>query len=87
MTDIDADRALQPPPPVTRAEHLAWCKERAMQYVDAGDVTQALASLMSDLRKHPGTENHMAIELGMMLAMGGHLDTAQQMREWIEGCN
>jgi len=71
----------------SRSEHLAWCKQRALEYVDAGDVPQALASLMSDLRKHPGTEDHGAIELGMMLAMNGHLSTEREMREWIEGCN
>jgi hypothetical protein len=72
---------------VTRAEHLAWCKQRALEYVDAGDPTQALASLTSDLRKHKETKGHSAIELGMMLAMSGHLDTQAKMREWIEGVN
>jgi hypothetical protein len=72
---------------VTRAEHLAWCKQRALQYVDQGDLHNAFASLNSDLRKHPETENHGAVELGMMLMLAGHLDTAPKMREWIEGCN
>ena len=69
----------------SRAEHLAWCKQRALAYVDAGDPAGALASLNSDLRKHPGTADHSGLELGVMLAMAGHLSTAAQMREWIEG--
>lgn len=69
----------------TRAEHIAWCKARALRYVDAGDVNNAFASLTADLRSHPETENHPAMELGMMLLMAGHLRTPHEMREWIHG--
>lgn len=71
----------------TRAEHLAWCKKRALEYCDAGDVAQAFSSMGSDLGKHPETENHSAIQLGMMLLMGGHLNTPGEMRKFIEGFN
>jgi hypothetical protein len=37
---------------VTRDEHLAWCKRRALEYVDAGDPTHAVASMASDLKTH-----------------------------------
>ena len=40
----------------SRAEHLAWCKRRALEYLDAGDGDQAITSMMSDLNKHPETE-------------------------------
>ena len=70
-----------------RAEHLAWCKQRALQYVDAGDLPQAFASLGSDLQKHPETENHSGIQFGAMLLLGGHLDTPEKMRRFIEGFN
>lgn len=72
---------------MNRAEHLQWAKDRAMEYANQGDTTTALASLTSDLRKHPDLATHAGIELGTMLAMGGHLKTPAQMREWIEGCN
>ena len=71
---------------MTRAEHLQWCKDRALEYVDAGQLSQALASLISDLNKHPETQGHTAIELGTMLSMGGKLSTPEQMREFILGC-
>ena len=71
----------------TRAEHLAWCKQRALEYVEQGDLHNAFASLMSDLRKHPETEKHGATDLGMMLMLGGMLDTAKDMRDFISGCN
>lgn len=71
----------------TRAEHLAWCKARALEYVAAGDNEQAFASMASDLNKHPATEGHSAIQLGMMLMMGGHLSTPDKMRDFINGFN
>ena len=73
--------------PTTRAEHLAWCKTRALEYVDAGDLSNAFGSLVSDLNAHPDTKGHAAAELGMMLMLGGHLHTEREMREFIEGCN
>jgi hypothetical protein len=50
-----------------------------------GDVNQAYASMASDLGKHPETANHAAIQLGMMLLMGGHLSSTMEMRKFIEG--
>lgn len=71
----------------TRAEHLAWCKKRALEYCDTGDLNQAFASMGSDLGKHPETANHAAIQLGMMLLMAGHLNSPIKMKEFIEGFN
>ena len=72
---------------ITRSEHLAWCKQRALEYVDRGDVSQAFASMTSDLRKHGETQDHAGIELGASLLFGGHLSTPEQMRTFIEGFN
>lgn len=72
---------------MTRAEHVEWSKQRALEYVDHGDVVQAFSSLASDLRKHPATEDHPALQLGAMLQMSGHLSTSAEMREFIEGVN
>jgi hypothetical protein len=69
----------------TRDEHLAWCKQRALELLEAGDLNQAFASMGSDLRKHPETAGHSGIQLGTMLLVGGHLKTAKQMRDFIEG--
>ena len=71
----------------TREQHMAWCKKRALEYVDVGDLANAAASMASDLRKHPETENHSAIQLGMGLLMIGQLSTVEAMREFIEGFN
>lgn len=73
----------------TRQQHLEWCKQRAIEYVDVGDLTSALASFTSDIGKHPETQKSadIATGLGMRLLMGGHLSTPQQMREFINGFN
>jgi len=72
---------------MNREEHLQWCKDRANEYVDAGDLTQAFSSFMSDMSKHPETAEHIALGLGMQLLMAGYLASARQMREWIDGFN
>jgi uncharacterized membrane-anchored protein len=67
----------------TRDEHLAWAKERAREYLDAGDLLNAVTSMGSDLDKHP--------ELGCnaYLLMAGALDAQngerEKVRRWIEG--
>lgn len=70
---------------MTREEHLAWAKERALEYADMGDVAQAMASLGSDLNKHPETKNHGGMELMMMMAMAGQFDRPGELRKFIEG--
>ena len=72
---------------MTREEHLNWCKERALEYVEKGDVTNAYASMVSDLNKHPETSGHPAIELGVMLMMSQNLNTKDEMKKFIEGFN
>lgn len=67
--------------------HLAWCKQRALEYVDRGDLNLAFTSMASDLQKDPSTEGHAGVMLGLTLMMGGHLDTPDKMRKFIEGFN
>jgi hypothetical protein len=71
----------------SRADHLAWCKQRALECVDRGDVQGAFASMASDLNKHKGTANHIGLQLGLLQMMGGMLSTRDEMRRFIEGFN
>jgi hypothetical protein len=71
----------------TRAEHLAQAKRRALKYVDAGDLPSALASIGSDLDKHPETRDHPGTKLGLILMINGSLSTRDDMRRFIEGYN
>jgi hypothetical protein len=72
---------------MNRQEHLEWCKRRALEYVDRGELTDAFASMASDLNKHPETEKHPGIVVGMGLLMTKQLDTEDKMRKFIEGFN
>jgi len=71
----------------SRADHLKWCKDRALEYVDKGDTKQAFASMASDMNKHPETRDHDAFALGITLLMAGHLNYVDKMREFINGFN
>ncbi len=72
---------------MTRTQHLAWAKERALELLDQGDSAGAMASMVSDLDKHSELRGHAGLLLGGMLALGGHMDGADEMRRWIEGFN
>lgn len=70
---------------LTRDEHLAWCKRRALEYVDTGDLTHAVASMASDLKAHPDTDNpalNGLVMIGMMYVTDGDKAAAQR---WING--
>lgn len=70
----------------TREEHLAWCRTRALAYLEPGpffSVQDAGSSLVSDLGKHPETVTHPAItRCFLLLATGADAD---QMRVFILG--
>jgi hypothetical protein len=76
---------------MTRAEHLAWCKQRAHDELEHGNGTEAIgnawASMASDLTKHPETQTHIAIGLGTMMLAGGQLSTEAEMAKFIDGFN
>ena len=72
---------------MNRDEHVQWCKDRALEYVDQGDLSSALASMGSDLNKHPDTEGHAGMQMGIMLLAGGHLSSDHEMRKFIQGFN
>lgn len=66
----------------TREEHLAWAKQRALEYLDAGDLANAVASMGSDLDKHPELGcNPYLIQLAMLHIISGD---AREVRRWIE---
>jgi hypothetical protein len=70
-----------------REEHLEWCKQRAREYLDRGELADAVASMGSDMDKHP--ETRMAGEkMGMLMYVAMIRITAgaaRGVREWVEG--
>ena len=65
-----------------RDEHLEWGKERAREYLDAGELSNAVASMGSDLAKHPELKPkpHLFL-LGTMRVLDGDPAAA---RAWVE---
>ncbi len=70
---------------MTRDEHLAWCKQRAHEYLP-GDPTNAVASMASDLRKHEDWRDptaDMLMSLGILEIDRG----PDAVARWIDGFN
>jgi hypothetical protein len=70
---------------MTRAEHLDWAKKRALEYVDRGSTTEAMASMFSDLGKHLETRN--SLKIGIMIALAVNPRDPESVRRWINGFN
>lgn len=66
---------------MTRAEHVQWCKQRALAYIDAGDVRNGVTSMLSDLGKHPETADLTNTAFLMSLTV----EDARTAREFING--
>lgn len=69
---------------MNRAEHMRWCKKRALEYLDAGQVADAIASMMSDLTKHPETAG-LNSTLGMLGLLYAQTNDKDGARRFIEG--
>jgi hypothetical protein len=72
---------------MNRSEHLQWSKDRAIECLNRGERGEAFASFNSDMSKHDDLMNHKALEMGMMLLIGGQLTSDRQMKDWINGFN
>ena len=67
------------PDMTTRETWLGFCKRGALERLDRGDVRGAVASILSDMDKHPKTRMR---QLGLQVAISRD---AKQVRDFIEG--
>jgi len=67
------------------AEHFAWARDRAMEYVEMGDGGAAMSSLVSDLKKHSGTAHILSSGLQTLFLGEVMLAGAHGARRFIEG--
>lgn len=72
---------------MTRQEHLDWCKKRALEYLDAGDIPNAVTSMLSDMQKHPDTKLGAASPLNILGMMAIRDNDHAGARRFIEGFN
>lgn len=72
---------------ISREEHLAWCKKRAIEFAEGGDHSQAMASFSSDINKHEGTRHlrQLVKDLWWPMQMGGMFRTNEELIKHIEG--
>jgi hypothetical protein len=71
----------------TYEQHLEWCKQRARVYLDVGDLANAVASMASDVMKHPETKMSETtigalVYVALMRITEGDV---RGVREWVEG--
>ena len=68
-----------------RAEHVSWCKKRAHEYLRENDLSNAVASMISDMNKREDCR------VNEFLAMAGMLSVANYdndgVRRFIDGFN
>jgi hypothetical protein len=71
----------------TRDEHLEFCKQRAREYLDRGELAEAVASMGSDMDNHPetrldGAKMGTLIYVAMFRIVEGDV---RGVRDWVEG--
>lgn len=74
---------------MTRQEHMDWCKKRAMEYVEQGDLLNGVTSMMSDLDKHPETRDKggALAMLGLLAMQQAQSGDRESVKRYIEGFN
>ena len=72
---------------MTREEHLKWCKQRATEYLDKRDIANAVASMLSDLSKHPDTKKSAEGACAMLGIMAIQSGSPEEVRRFIDGFN
>jgi len=69
---------------MTRAEHLEWAKERACK---KNEITDILASFVSDMDKHDELKGHPALALMTNLILVGWIKTTSQLKDFVNDFN
>lgn len=67
----------------TREDHLQWSKDAAMAHWRAGNVRDAVATMVGRLKQHPELKYHDSLmALGIIYVMQ---EDYEGVRRWIEG--
>jgi hypothetical protein len=70
-----------------REDHVEWCKSRAREYLKEGDLTSAVASMLSDMQKHPETDTPALTAVGLVGIMEAANGNQQGVERFIDGFN
>jgi hypothetical protein len=72
---------------ISREDHLQWCKDRALEYVRAGEINLAIESMQSDLRKHPETNIDKYLQRAIDIEILFRPQLKDRVIKWIHGFN
>lgn len=75
---------------MTRAEHLAWAKARALAELSVGGdrgTSAAISSLIQDFQLHSELKEHDGPMFGFQQLVAGFIITPEQAKTFIEGLN
>lgn len=77
---------------MNRDEYLAWAKQRAIEYVEIGELPNAVASMVSDLSQAPknfefGSDYtiHTLGAVGIAILVQESANKSAEIRKWVEG--
>ena len=70
---------------ISREDHIRWCKDRALEYVKLGDLDNAIASMQSDLTKHPETNTPEVIKRALDIELIYAISRHRRVVTWIHG--
>lgn len=68
-----------------RAEHIAWCKQRALEYLDAGELVSAATVMLAHLNERDDTKISADNALVKLLELYLRNQDEAGVRRWIEG--
>ncbi len=70
---------------LSRSEHLAWAKARALTYVEGGELLTAVCQMTVDLLRHPAWDDHEFVRLMACDAILYRIPRgAEHIRAWVE---
>jgi hypothetical protein len=71
---------------VSRHEHVEWCKQDALRYLEStDDPASAFVVMAKNLEEHEETKDHSGIKIGVGLMMVGKLSNSLEMAQFIKG--
>ena len=68
----------------TRDEHIDWCKQRARERCERGDMLGALHSMGRDLTKHKDTKGHPWIHLWLSAVTPHKISSKADVLKFID---
>lgn len=68
----------------SKDQYIDWCRERALRMLNSRLPLVVLTELLSNLRSHPGTRNHPAVDAAHRLLSIGKLMSKESVRYFVE---